>query len=392
MTDSFKEAHRILRDDGVLTVMFTHKKQEAWAALFESLIAAGFTITATWPVQTESQHSLHQANKNAAQSTVILSSRKREAKAGKAYFEDIKDEIHQRARDTAARLDGEGLNRVDQMVGAFGPGMEVFSRYDAVRTIAGEPFTVAQAIQEAADAVAQWRVEQLAQRGLEGVDPASRFALLCWDVLAAAEFRFNEAKLLGHAVGMDVDSLKTAGLVSATGDKVKMLTAKERRRDKPVRNEVDLFGVTTAGKTKGRARVSRKVHPNDEAFASAIDAAHALALRHAEAGGGQAGIGSAKSLALNMKWGPDSPVARLMQALCVAAPHGVRFAGKGKKRTAADDFPEFRAWHSLLKPLFGIDPPEWKEPVPTLTLGIKGATQFDDDEDSEEDEGGEAEE
>ena len=63
MTDSFKEAKRILRDDGVLTVMFTHKKQEAWAALFESLIAAGFTITATWPVKTESQHSLHQAKK-----------------------------------------------------------------------------------------------------------------------------------------------------------------------------------------------------------------------------------------------------------------------------------------------------------------------------------------
>jgi adenine-specific DNA methylase len=47
MTDSFREANRVLRDDGVLTVMFTHKKQEAWAALFESLIDAGFTITAS---------------------------------------------------------------------------------------------------------------------------------------------------------------------------------------------------------------------------------------------------------------------------------------------------------------------------------------------------------
>jgi adenine-specific DNA methylase len=47
MTDSFAECRRILRDDGVLTVMFTHKKQEAWEALFNSLIEAGFTITAT---------------------------------------------------------------------------------------------------------------------------------------------------------------------------------------------------------------------------------------------------------------------------------------------------------------------------------------------------------
>ena len=54
MRDTFKECRRILRDDGVLTVMFTHKQQEAWEALFASLVQAGFTITATWPVKTES--------------------------------------------------------------------------------------------------------------------------------------------------------------------------------------------------------------------------------------------------------------------------------------------------------------------------------------------------
>lgn len=47
MLDTFREAKRVLRDDGVLTVMFTHKKQEAWEALFTSLIRAGFKITAT---------------------------------------------------------------------------------------------------------------------------------------------------------------------------------------------------------------------------------------------------------------------------------------------------------------------------------------------------------
>ena len=36
-----KEANRILRDDGALTVMFTHKKQEAWETLFDSWSAAG---------------------------------------------------------------------------------------------------------------------------------------------------------------------------------------------------------------------------------------------------------------------------------------------------------------------------------------------------------------
>src|SRR5439155_16063964 len=105
MTDTFKECRRILRDDGPLTVMFTHKKQEAWEAVFTSLIQAGFKITATWPVKTESEHSLHQAKKNAAQSTVILVARKREAWAGIGYFDSgMQAEIRQKARSTADRL------------------------------------------------------------------------------------------------------------------------------------------------------------------------------------------------------------------------------------------------------------------------------------------------
>ena len=86
MAEAFTECHRIFRDDGVLTVMFTHKKQEAWVSLFNSLIRSGFSITATWPVKTESENSLHQAKKNAAQSTVILVARKRGIKAGTGYF------------------------------------------------------------------------------------------------------------------------------------------------------------------------------------------------------------------------------------------------------------------------------------------------------------------
>jgi putative DNA methylase len=42
MRACFQEMHRILADDGVLTVMFTHKKVEAWDTLGSSLIQAGF--------------------------------------------------------------------------------------------------------------------------------------------------------------------------------------------------------------------------------------------------------------------------------------------------------------------------------------------------------------
>ncbi|OQB28030.1 MAG: hypothetical protein BWY10_00834 [Chloroflexi bacterium ADurb.Bin180] len=363
MTDIFRECHRVLRDDGVLTVMFTHKQQDAWANLFQSLIDAGFTISATWPVRTESQHSLHQANKNAAQSTVLLVARKREPGAERGYFDEaMQAEIRQAAQSTASRLKAEGLTAVDQLVGAFGPAMQVFTRYAAVKTDTGEPVGVSQAIQAAADAVADWRAAQLAERGLTGVDAESRFVLLCWDVLAAQEFRFNEAMLLGRSVGMDVNSLVSAGLVEKSGDKVRLLSAKERRREKALKRKEEQMELPGVGGGR-RSRTVRLIHPADETFHTAIDACHALALRYAEAGAGQAGIGAARGMARQQGWGAASPCARLMDALVKAAPPAVQFPGKRGKTTAADKFPEFRAWHELLGPLFSLPAPEWRAPV-----------------------------
>ncbi len=188
--------------------------------------------------------------------------------------------------------------------------------------------------------------------------------------------------LLGRSVGMDVARLKETGLVTTSGEKVKLLPAAERRRDRPIRSEQEQMALFDVG-VRGRARPSRKVHPNDEYFVSAIDMCHALALRHAEAGGGQAGIGAARGVALQQGWGADSPCARLMTALVNAAPVAVRFPGRGRSKTAADEFPEFRAWHTMLKPLFGIEPPEWVEPK-VLQPVLLTTDEEDEDESAEE--------
>ncbi|MCY2953681.1 MAG: DUF1156 domain-containing protein [Planctomycetota bacterium] len=382
MAETFAECGRILRDDGVLTVMFTHKKQEAWEALFASLVQAGFKITATWPVKTESEHSLHQAKKNAAQSTVILVSRKRPAGAGVGYYaREMKQEIRERARKSAERLMKEGLNPVDQLVGSFGPAMEVYSQYDEVRTDTGQPVGVDRAIDEASDAVSQWRIDLHAERGLEGVEAEGKFVLLCWDVLGAAEFRFNEAHLLSKAVGMEVEQVIAAGLVSKSGDKIRMLSAQQRRRERaltPDEAQETLFGPVTVKKKRTKKQVL-KVHPNDPMFRTALDACHALALRYVEAGAG--GVGSAKALARQQNWVKDSAVAMLMQALVLAAPEAVKH--EKCKTSAAALFPEFRAWHALLQPLFGIEPPDWTAKA-ALQGGLFAEPAEDVDDEEEE--------
>jgi putative DNA methylase len=374
MAQTFAEARRILRDDGALTVMFTHKKQEAWEALFSALMDGGFRITAAWPVKTESQFSLHQARKNSAESTVLLVARKR-LNGGTGYYDAaLRAEIAAAGRAAAERLETQGLKPVDQLVGSFGPAMGVFSRFDVVKTDTGDIVPIGVALDLASDAVTEWRVERLAARGIEGIESEGRFVLMCWDVLGAGEFRFNESKLLGHAVGMNADQLVAAGLVEKKGENIRLLPARDRRRDRAL-TPVEAARQEVRASGRGRAKPDvLRVHPNDPQFRTALDGCHALALRFVEAPMPEAGIGAAKGLATRQGWTGESGVARLMDALVRAAPEAVR--RPVGRDSAAERYPEFRAWHAMLGPLFGLETPDWT-PRQRAELTLEDVGLFD---------------
>ena len=77
MAAIFAECRRVLKPDGIMTLMFTHKATGAWDALTKGLIEAGFVITASWPINTEAEGSLHIKDKAAANSTIFLVCRPR---------------------------------------------------------------------------------------------------------------------------------------------------------------------------------------------------------------------------------------------------------------------------------------------------------------------------
>src|SRR5262249_12544270 len=53
MARAFAEGRRILKDDGIGSVVFAHKTTEGWEAMLSGMIRGGWTITGSWPVSTE---------------------------------------------------------------------------------------------------------------------------------------------------------------------------------------------------------------------------------------------------------------------------------------------------------------------------------------------------
>ena len=248
MTNIFAEAHRVLRDDGVLTVMFTHKKVEAWDALGRSLIEGGFEILTSWPVHTESEHSLHQAKKAAAASTILLTCRKRSPASAPVWWDDLKSEVRRVAREKAAEYTAAGIHGVDLYIATFGPVLSIISRQWPVLTsevdsLTGEPLRLwpEDALDLARQEVADLRLRGLALGRPVQFDPVTDWYLLAWDAFSAVEFPYDEARKLAFAAGIDVGGdLRRIRMVAKKGGSV-VLQEPKARRVKYADPEADTF-------------------------------------------------------------------------------------------------------------------------------------------------------
>jgi putative DNA methylase len=261
----FAESDRILRKDGVLTVMFTHKRAEAWDTLGTALMEAGFTIETSWPVNTESEHSLHQAEKNSAASTIMLVCRKRDVTDGGAhpYFEDLEGDVRLAAREALADFSTAGLKGVDLLLSTYGPALSVISAAWPVYSSEADDSGRSRLLRpEEALAAAREEVVRLQRRRLIGIeaslDPLSDFALIAWDTFKAAQFPFDEARRLALAVGgLDIDELVRAKLVTKKSGTVELLPPGKRVR-------------------RGDDERLPGVHPGAISFSAAIDAVHTV--------------------------------------------------------------------------------------------------------------------
>lgn len=250
MTSAFREMHRVLTDDGVLTVMFTHKKVEAWDTLATSLIGAGFAIHSSWPVHTESEHSLHQAKKNAAQSTIMLTCRKRAVSSEPVWWDDLKVRIRRVAREKAEEFVKGGIRGVDLYIATFGPTLAILSENWPVLTSevderSGEPKPLRP---EVALDLAREEVIDLRKQGLllgrtVAFDPFTDWYLMAWDAFQAQEFPGDEARKLALALGLDLEKQVIAEkkLVTKKSATVLLQPPKARRKRGMVDSDLRTF-------------------------------------------------------------------------------------------------------------------------------------------------------
>ncbi len=337
MTRIFAEAHRLLIEDGVMTVMFSHKEAEAWDTLGQSLIKSGFQIDTSWPVHSESETSLHQAKKAAAASNILLACHKRTGESEPVWWDDLAGEVRQVARESAERFRAEGVKGVDLYISTFGPVLSVISRQWPVFTSEVDPQTgeprqlrPEEALNLARREVADMRLRGMLSGRRVEFDPVTDWYLLAWDSFRAREFPYDDARKLALALGIDLDrELRRLRIVVKKQSTVVLQEPTQRRRTG--------LADTEAG-----------------SFDRLVDATHALMVTYREDG-----IRGAEEFLRRTRLGDDGRFQALLQGMVNAIP---RTKIKGRfVRPEAEDLDGLGVLFPDLE--FPEDPPSVLEPT-----------------------------
>ncbi len=189
MARAFAEGRRVLREDGVGSVVFAHKTTEGWEALLNGLIRGGWTITGSWPIATEMASRLRARESAALATSVHLICRPRPDDAPVGDWGEVLRELPKRVGDWMERLQEEGIRGADLVFACIGPALEIFSRYSKVETAEGREVTLAEYLEKVWEVVGRAALEQVlgtaeakARNGAAGAveEDARLTALFLW--------------------------------------------------------------------------------------------------------------------------------------------------------------------------------------------------------------------
>jgi adenine-specific DNA methylase len=132
MTKTMAEGRRILKPQNIGVVVFAHKSTSGWEAQLQSMIDGQWTITASWPIDTEMGTRLRAMNSAALASSIHLTCRPRNTDEKNdliGEWSDILSELPIRIHEWMPRLAAEGVVGADAIFACLGPALENFSRY-----------------------------------------------------------------------------------------------------------------------------------------------------------------------------------------------------------------------------------------------------------------------
>ena len=202
-----------------------------WVTFLEAVIQAGFSIDGTWPMRSEQTHRMIGMGTNALASSIVLVCRKREPNAETISRRDFQRQLREEMPEALETMIGGETGQtpiapVDLAQSAIGPGMAIFSKYEAVLNQDGSRMNVHDALVLINRAITDYLSPESGT-----FDADTQFCASWFDQYGWRTGPFGEADTLARAKGTSVDGVREAGVVESGSGKVRLLKWSEYEAD-----------------------------------------------------------------------------------------------------------------------------------------------------------------
>ncbi len=266
LTKAFTEGRRVLRPDGVGTIVFASKTTTSWEAILKAVVDAGWIVTGSWPIDTEREARVSAQGQARLASSVHLACRPRENPDGSVRMYEIGDwrdvlqELPRRIHEWILRLAEDGVVGADAIFACLGPALEIFSRYSRVEKASGEVVPLREYLEQVWAAVAKEALTMVFKGAdASGFEEDARLtAMWLWTLrtsesngngvvsdeesetddeeeetgkkgkVAGFVLEYDAARKIAQGLGAHLEDLQT--LVEVKGDTARLLPVAERTR------------------------------------------------------------------------------------------------------------------------------------------------------------------
>ena len=232
--DVFVRARASANLEYPITVYYAFKQAEiddagqastGWETILGSMIRAGWTITATWPMRSERGGRMISIGTNALASSIVLALRPRAEDAPAIDRRGFTAELRSSLPEALRALQQGSVAPVDLAQAAIGPGMAVFSKYSEVIESDGSPMPVREALRQINAMLDEVVSEQ------EGdFDADTRWCISWFEGHGFTEGLYGDAETLANAKNASVDGLRRSGVLRSSGGRVALLAPGELPR------------------------------------------------------------------------------------------------------------------------------------------------------------------
>lgn len=284
MAKAMAEGCRILSPDGIGITVFAHKSTSGWEAQLQAMVDAGWTMTASWAIDTEMGSRLRAMDSAALASSIHLVCRPR-TKKQIGDWRDVLQKLPIRIHEWMPRLASEGIVGADAIFACLGPALEIFSRYDSVEKASGDVVTLKDYLEHVWAAVSQEALRMIFKdadtSSLE--EDARLTAMWLWTLSTEAgnndsvvedeedestskaantgfSLEYDSVRKIAQGLGAKLENLTT--LVEIKGDKARLLPVSERA--KALLNKNGSNPDKTTKKRKGKEKVQMSLFPEEE--------------------------------------------------------------------------------------------------------------------------------